>query len=334
MPAAPYSAMKEQLEDANFVVEEWDLKTKDTPPDIDPAPTRTIYVVFKPTPPQRGPMGQPSQEPPFSESNKSALLKALGDSGRALFIAGWHPGPFGPMPSTYEFNQYLEDTWGVKVDTSMLLLQVASMNPGEFLPRRDSSVLQEFEVAEHPIVSGPQWSMVLPMCAPLDVADSPPEGVTLTPLVVQPQREDVWGVHNLSEYENQLKERDYMTRVEGDPTGPFTLAVAGTKDDAKVVVISSAEFATDGVAFARDLVLASEGFQLRSRNPGNVTLFVNSLHWLNDNTQFMNVGRPIDLAVLEVQSPTTVKVVQGLTIVVWPILALACGGVAWWMRRR
>ena len=62
MPAAPYSAMKQQLEDANFVVEEWDLKTKDTPPEIDPAPTRTIYVVFKPTPPQRGPMGQPSQE--------------------------------------------------------------------------------------------------------------------------------------------------------------------------------------------------------------------------------------------------------------------------------
>jgi len=334
MRAAPYATMKQQLEDANFVVEEWDLKTGDTPPEINPSPTRTIYVVLKPTPPQRGPMGQPSQEPPFSESNERAFLDAMGDAGRALFIAGWYPGPFGPMPSTYEYNDYLDQTWGIKVDTSTLLLQVASIEPGKFLPRRDSSILRSMEVAEHPIVSGPQWRMALPMCAPLELSGSPPEGVEQVPLVLHPRREDVWGVRNIGEYERQLKERSYMTRVDGDLEGPFTLAVAATNGDAKVVTISAAEFATDGVAFARELVLASEGFQLRSRNPGNVTLFVNSLHWLNDNTQFMNIGRPIDLAVLEVESPSTVKVVQALTIVVWPVLALVCGGVAWWVRRR
>jgi hypothetical protein len=334
MPAAPYSAMKKQLEDANFVVEEWDLKTSDTPPTIDPAPTRTLYVVLKPTPPQRGPMGQQSQEPPFSEANKQALLRALGDSGRALFIAGWHPGPFPGMPASYEYNDYLEQTWGIKVDTAKLLLQVASLDVGKFLPRRDSSTLFEAGVTDHPIVKGPQSRLAMPMCAPLELSESPPEGVESTALVVQPQREDVWGVQNIGEYEQQLKQQNHMTRVESDPTGPFTLAAAAEKGDAKVVVVSAAQFAVDAIAFARNLVIAAEGFQTRSRNPGNVALLVNSLHWLNDNTQFMNVGRPIDLAVLEVERPATVRVVQVLAIVVWPLLALGCGGVAWWVRRR
>jgi len=60
---------------------------------------------------------------------------------------------------------------------------------------------------------------------------------------------------------------------------------------------------------------------------------VNSLHWLNDNTDFMNLGKPIDAAILAVDR-RTVGIVQVLTIFVWPVLALGCGGVAWWMRRR
>jgi hypothetical protein len=47
----------------------------------------------------------------------------------------------------------------------------------------------------------------------------------------------------------------------------------------------------------------------------------------------MNIGKPIDTAVLEVDKSTT-KVVQAVTIVVWPLLALGCGLVAWWVRRR
>ena len=53
----------------------------------------------------------------------------------------------------------------------------------------------------------------------------------------------------------------------------------------------------------------------------------------SDNTQFMNIGRPIDAAVLEIPSPSAVRTVQALTIFIWPVLALACGGVAWWVRR-
>jgi len=335
-PPAPYTAMKQQLEDANFVVEEWDVQAKDTPPEIDPAPTRTIYVVLKPTPPQRGPMGQPSQEPPFGESHRRSVLDAIGKDGRALFIAGWQPGPFGPFPSPYEFSDYLRDEWGISVETSYLLIQTMSMAPGKYVVgRQDFYNMSDAEVSEHDIVSGAAArQLTLPWCAPLTLSESPPEGVEIDRLVWLPERDGLWGIQSIQTYQQQLEQRDCMVKADDDREGPFDLAVAATKGDAKIVVVSARDFAADAVAFARALALTARGLTVRSRNPGNVSLLLNSLHWLNDNTAFMDIGKPIDAAILEVKSESTVRMVQALTIFAWPMLALAFGGVAWWARRR
>ncbi|MCH7807940.1 MAG: Gldg family protein [Planctomycetes bacterium] len=334
-PQGAYVALKQQLEDANFVVAEWDLKTSDTPPELDPAPTRTIFIVLKPTAPSRDPMGRPSQDPPFTDRHKEKLLSALGDSGRALFIAGWAPGPFGPIPSTYEYGTYLKDTWGIEVDTSALLTQFGSIAPGRFhITRRDFYAMQDLDVTDHDIVSGPQMRWSLPWCAPLNLNDTPPKGVEHFLLMTKAKREGAWGVRNIQTYEKQIAEQNYLTRDDGDLEGPYTLAVAATKGEAKTVVVSSRAFAEDTVAFARELAMSSTGFQLRLRNPGNVTLLVNTLHWLNDNTQFLNIGSPVELAILKVDSPSTIKMVRALTIVIWPALALFGGVTVWWVRRR
>ncbi len=335
MPRAPYTAMKQQLEDANFVVSEWDLKTTTDPPKIDPAPTRTIYIVLKPTPPARDPMGRPSQEPPFTDSHKQAILEAIGDDGRAMFVAGWYPGPFGPIPASYEYDEYLNDVWGMQIDMSAVLVQSVNFEVGKYVWQRDSGFMRDVEVSDHVIVSGPQArQLTLPMCTPIVLSDPPPDGVEHVRLVTQAPREGLWGVKNIQTYQDQFRERGYVSRkLEGDLEGPFDLAVAAAKGDAKIVVVSSREFAADQVAFAQQFVMGPHGFSMRSRNPGNVTLLINSLHWLNDNTEFMNIGKVIDAAVLEIPSPTTVRMVQVLTIFVWPMLALVAGGVVWWVRR-
>jgi len=337
-PSAPYANMKRQLEDANFVVDEWDLKSQSDPPKIEPAPTRTLYVVLQPTAPQPGPMGQQSQEPPFTEAHRRMLLSALGDHGRALFVAGWYPGPFGAIPATYEYGEYLKSTWGIEVNTSELLIETVNTEPGKYLPPRAMSELftmMDVEVGDHAIVSGAQArELALPFCAPLVVTDTPPEGVETDVLVTLPQRDTVWGVKNLQAYQSQLTDNGYMSRADGDTLGPYTLAVAATKGDAKIVVVSSRGFATDEVAFDQRLVMTSQGFAIQSRNPGNITLLINSLHWLNDNTNFMNIGKPIDAAVLAIKDESTRRTIQALTIFVWPALALAFGGFAWWTRRR
>lgn len=335
---APYATMKKQLEETNFVVSEWDLKSSDAPPEIEPAPTKTIYVVLQPATPQPGPMGQPSQEPPFTDSHRQMLLAALGDNARALFVAGWYPGPFGAIPSNYEYGDYLKDTWGIEVNTSELLIETINFEPGKYAPPRNTAQLfgmSELEVGDHLIVSGGQAAMLtLPFCAPLVIAGTPPEGVTHETLVTMPGRDTVWGVKNLQVYQEQLQNNGSMVRDENDTLGPYTLAVAGSKNDAKVVVVSSRSFAVDEVAFARQLAFTSQGMTVRSSNPGNVTLFINSLHWLNDNTSFMNIGKPIDAAVLEIKNESTRRWIQALTIFAWPALALAFGGVTWWTRRR
>jgi len=338
-PPAGYAMMKQQLEDANFIVEEWDLKTKDTLPEIDPKPTRTLFVVLKPTPPQqRNPMmgQQQPPDPPFGESHRKALLNAMGEKGRALFIAGWSPGPFGPIAGTYEYNDYLKQTWGIGVDTSALLIGATNIAPGRYVvTRQDFSTMEDLDISDHDIVrGGAARQLGLPWCAPLELSATPPEGVKFERLISMPKRDGVWGVKNILTYKEQLEQNDFMSKVPGDLEGPFNLAVAATKGDAKIAVVSSRDFAEDAVAFARGFGFGSRGLTLRSLNPGNVTLLINTVHWLNDNTAFMNIGKPIDAAVLEIPKPSTVKTVQALTIVIWPFVALACGGVMWWVRRR
>ena len=161
-----------------------------------------------------------------------------------------------------------------------------------------------------------------------------PEGVDRSVLLTLPAREGTWGVKDITKYQQQSGQREYFTKEAGDLDGPFTLAVAASKGDAKIVVVSSRTFATDAVAFARGLAMTSQGVTIRTLNPGNVTLTVKALHWLNDKVEFMDIGRPIESSVLEIAGPTTVKAVQAFTIFVWPAVALACGGAAWWVRRR
>ncbi|UCE60002.1 MAG: Gldg family protein [Phycisphaerales bacterium] len=335
-PPAPYTTMKRQLEDANFVVEEWDLKSSVTPPEIDPAPTKTIYVVLKPTPPPRGQFGQQSQEPPFGQQHKRVILDAIGDNGRAIFIAGWTPGPIGPMPSSYEYNEYLKETWGINVDTSALLVEASEYEPGKYnVMRQDFFNMEGLDVTDHDIVnSSAARQLVLPWCAPLELSEPLPEGVEHAKLASLPAKDGLWGIKQLHKYQEQFRERKYLTKEPEDLEGPYDLAVAATRGNAKIVVVSSREFAMDSAAFAKEFSLGPQGFVIRSRNPGNVTLFVNSLHWLNDNTEFMNIGQPIDVAVLEIESKSDERFVQVLATFIWPALALCCGGVAWWVRRR
>lgn len=334
--SGPYMVMRQQLQDANFTVHEWDLKTSDTPPDIDPEPARVVYIILKPSPPPRDPMGRPSQEPPFSDQHREIVLETLGEDGRALFIAGWAGGPMGAVPAGYEYNTHLEESWGIKVDTSALLLHVFSPEPGKFMMGQDAPMLthRELEVTEHEILSGRASRWTLPLCAPLEFTEEVPEGVTRHPLITQPRSDDVWAVHDFTVYEAQFREKGHVTRDEADETGPFTLAAAAERGDAKVVVVSSSEFASDRVAFARELSLSSTGLNVLMRNPGNVTLLINSLHWLNDNTDLLDVGRPIDMSVLEINKPAQQKTVQVVTAAVWPAIALLFGGVMWMVRRK
>ena len=333
-PPAMYSQIKTHLEDLNFEVREWDLSTQTEPPEIDPAPAKTIYVVMKPSSPPPDPRMQ-QQQTPFGPQHSQVILDAIADSGRAVFLAGWYPGPFGPIPGDYEYDNYLKDTWGIEVEAGVLLLQAVSVGPNQYRLGGGAPFMMESSDADHPITKQLKvLRTIFPYVCPLKLADTPPEGVDLEKLVWCERSDTLWGAKDIQAYIDQMRE-EYVHKVKGDLEGPFTVAAAASKDDAKVVVISARDFCADEMAFARDLAVTAEGLVVRSRNPGNLTLLVNTLHWLNDNEGIMGLGRPIDTPTLAIAEGSFGSFfVRALVWVIWPLLVVVGGLGVWYVRRR
>lgn len=334
MPRARFMQMKEHLESLNFSVLEWDLAQSTDPPKIDPKPSEVVYVVLNPTPPPP-PMGQPPQTPPFGDEQRQAVIKAIGDNGKALFVAGWKPDAMGFLPAPYEFADYLKDTWGIDVENDVLLLQAVAVGPNEFRFVRSPWNMSETVPSHHLIVKGlGTRRSSFPWVAPLTLTEKAPEGVQRETLLSCPRSDGLWGVKNIQAYEEQVRRGEFVTKEPNDVLGPFTVGVAATKGDAKIVVISSRGFAEDAVAFATGLVATAQGLGVVNVNPSNVTLLVNSLHWLTGNAQWMNLGRPIESNVIEIEPGPALTAARVLVYGIWPTAALVCGGVVWFIRRR
>ncbi len=333
--APPYMQIKERLEEANFAVNEWDLATADGPPEVDPSPVRTIYIVLRPSPPPQMPMGQ-QQQPQFSEEHKQRILAALGENARALFLAGWMPGPFGAFPDPYPFDGYLNDTWGIHVASDLLLQRVyMGQKPGEFSIAQQSWVMQEMSRSDQVIVKDIRGRpSAFPFVSPLEIAADLPEGVNAEPLLWCERSEDLWGIKNVQTYVEKARAGRGVTMEAGDVLGPFNFAAAAEKGDGKIVVISSRSCMIDAFAMAQGLAITAEGFTYKDRNPGNLHLLLNALYWLNDKTEWMNVGTPVDLGTIEIDPGTELTIVRAFVFAVWPAMAACCGGVAWWIRRR
>jgi hypothetical protein len=329
---ARFAQMRSHLTDLNFTVHEWNLADSTAPPEIDPAPSATLYVVLKPLPSEPS-MGQPPRTPPFGDEQRRALIDALGENGRALFVAGWFPGSLGPMAGGYEYREYLRTTWGIDVQDDTLVIQAIPTAPNEF--QLGSVVLSRVVPGSNVMVQGLGTRRTgLPWVAPLMLAEKPPEGVSVEPLLTVSTRDGLWGIKDVREYVRQQEETGRVSPGSDTLNGPFTVAAAATKGEARVVVVSAMDFATDDVAFARGLTRTAEGVALVNLNPGNVALFVNALHWLAGNTQWMNLGRPIDTRVIDIAEGPALTFVKVLSYGIWPALALLSGGIVWMIRRR
>jgi hypothetical protein len=191
------------------------------------------------------------------------------------------------------------------------------------------------QYADHPMTAElGKMQALFPLVSPMDLVEPAPEGISLTRLVWLPENEGLWSVQDISFYERQQANEFYVRSPE-DSIGEFLMAAAATKGNAKVVVINSTEFATDRIAGYADPVLIGQRIAMRLRFPGNAALFMNALHWLNDNIKWMNLGTPIDTSTLAVQEGSgSMKFVWALTVFILPALAM-CGGICvWFVRRR
>jgi len=337
MPGQPqptYAKMKANLEDANFAVYEWDLAASDTPPELETPASRTLYVVLRPQPASPSMPGQPPQSPPFTPQKLEALKNALGESPRALFIAGFMPS-MGGFPASYEFADFLRDTWGIDAPCDRVLLYAEQISQGKYHFVRNPLDIEECRFADDPMTAElGKMQFTFPLVSPITLLAEKPEGVTTARMMWTPYNDGLWSVGDVSVYVRQ-QTNEFIVRDPNDLPGEFTIGVSATKGDGKVVVISSNEFATDMVALAPEMALTSQGLTIRPKNPGNAALFINALHWLNDNVKWMNLGTPIDTARIAVkQGSGAMKFVWALCVGILPLLAMGGGLCVWFARRR
>ena len=194
----------------------------------------------------------------------------------------------------------------------------------------------DFTVADHEITTGIK---TLPgnffEAVPLQETKPTPEGVTLTDLIVVDASSDIWAETNFQELIEEVNNQRWTHRKDDDIAPPFPIAVAGTKDKGKILLISSEQALADNIAQQRQFMLTGSGQLVPvEANPLNLTLMVNACHWLNDNTSLMNIGRPLEISRLDIEKGPALSFWHAFAWGIWPAVMLAVGGAVYFNRRQ
>lgn len=329
--------LKLQLEKLNFIVREWDLARATKPPEIDADLRRTIYVILRPQRSfdQRG-MPTPQQLGPLE---RAAVLEQLTGEARAIFFTGWDL-----LVKSYEYDTYLKTKWGIDVDAENLIIQLGSIGPGQWSVRAEPLWMVNLEFDEHDLTAGLEYlsgGTRLPRCTPLKTLEELPEGVSIHQLVHTSPSEDIWAISNVATFQLRInanknsKGVNYVERTEEDRLGPFPVVYLAEKENSKIAVWASDMATVGNRMLANQVFLSMSDGKLHTqrRAPGNLTLFVNLLHYLDDSAQWLHVASPVDssrVAITEGELTFWRTIVVG----VWPALAMLGGGLVWFLRRR
>ena len=346
MAPPPLAMLKEALENENFLTAEWDVKASAQPPTFDEEVARTAYVVFPPTSPEQTNPMRPPSEPGISAEQKQLIYDAVRNSGMAIFLASWQRPAmqFSSVPGQYAFTDYLHRTWGIDVEDQFLAMEFLA-NPqaeNKWMPANRRTIVssRRFTFTEHPI-GKPLRGMPagFEAAVPLGIAtgDDIPSDVTVEPIVVVDDTEDVWGIKNLDRLLDDLRGGEGTIRYDDDKAAPFPLALAAErKDDGRVVVLASQALITDSVLGISQAVLIGGTITNAQLFPGNLDLFVNSLHWLTGDADRIAVGpqRGEVPRLSKLKDDGTLTFTRVFLVGIWPSLALLAGLIVWIVRRR
>lgn len=346
MPQARMGRLNELMMKENFATEEWDVAASPTPPKVEGA-KKTIYVVFPPLPPQPSP--QNPRPMGLAPEQRTAIQNAVAESGLAMFVAGWMQpqGQMGMfMPRMYEFNDFLKANWGAEVQADYLVLQFTPNpeKPGLWMPAQrgqqamlvgapDAMRFTDQEIAA-PLQSLPGAFLA---ASPIKLAkpDSRPAGITLEPIIQTPDKESIWAFNNLQRVSEDFNKKQGTTRHEDDLTGPLVLGVAGKSDKARVVIFGCEDFVNDSMLEAGGLALVGGQLTLASLYPANKDLFINSLHWLTQNSNRIAVGPSQgDVPRLDrLKEDSTATMCRVFLVAILPMLAVVVSLAATWLLR-
>lgn len=239
-------------------------------------------------------------------SEEVSLLKKYVDAGGSLFVME-NPillTDFGDASDP--LAAYLQKDWGITLQDD-IIFDLSSQQPLNAISASYSSA--------HPITQNlsVNYSVILPQARSIGIAETAPEGVQLTPLILTSNNS--WGETVL----NNDTTPTYDSEV--DFVGPLNMAVAGENLTAKgrVVVFGNSLFAVDGNFDAY----------------GNGNMFINSVDWAAEQEDLLNIT-PREPVTRSFTPPSSVGLVIILigSIIVLPGLVVFAGISAWLARRK
>lgn len=352
IPSRSLSEIRARLEGANFKVVDWNLATTKEAPEPEDG-TENVYVMLPPTPPASpNPFGP--QTPPagaFGEEHRQIVRDLLDHDARMVFLASWEisgGGMFGgPLRAPpYGYGPLLEQDWGIRVRNGRRVIWIEPDRQKAntlmvVLPRFNHMPVGGF--MEHP-ASAPMKGtrfLVVDAC-PIELKEELPEGVTVESMVRISSRENYIGVE-LSELVRIIDEirntrnQGKVTLVPFPARGPFDIMVAaeryqGGESKGKIAVVGFGASLND--EYLKNPVMAdSQRLRLDPPPTENVDLFVNTLHWLQGQTQWIARG-PVPVPRVEAIEPGELAGLRVFVWGIWPVVVFAPGVLLWWVRRR
>ncbi len=282
-----YALLRQELEGKNYQVRTLDLAVEGY---RIPENTRVIVVA------------DPQQ--PLQPQEWEALTRFV-DQGGAL-VLWFNTSVEGDQGASDAVRAYLESEWGIQVyDT--VVVDLSSPQPGLALAA---------QYTPHPITERLQgWRTFFALARNLDVAQTPPQGVQLTPLIWTSER--AWGETDLEALVDQ--EGQVRFDAEVDFQGPLMLAVAAERaDGARLVIVGDADFASND--YYAEL--------------GNGLFALNVLDWAAEQEELINIA-PRNRIERQFNPPTALvfNFIVLMTVCLMPLSVVVLGLGVWTYRR-
>ncbi len=368
IPLGQLTVLTEKLKAARFAVKQWNLGGSGEDGGEDPpAPeegTEPIYVVLPPadTPPVNPMMPQAPQET-FGEAQLARLRKAMGPSGKALFLAVADVMPRQPWSpqASYGYHQMLRDEWGIDVKFNNRVIRGVrdTQDPDAFgIDILQWTFMPLSSFTDQPI-GAPLKARRLLMAevCPVVPAEKVPDGVTIEPVLEVPTTaRDMWATDDITDIIMAVSEgrQDSTFRVPANamrPPFPVILAARkaapapatapGTQPaevgqaESRVVVMGVGLSFIDGYLSRRVPRLEGKTRTRLATDPPpteNVDLMVNALYWLTGRPDMIAAG-PAPVPLIGEIRPAQQQRVWMLAAG-WAFAVLIAGGVVMMVRRK
>jgi gliding motility-associatede transport system auxiliary component len=258
--------------------------------------------------------------------NEYETIKAyLKDGGRVLFMVDPETSTLLPI--------FLSD-YGFKLENDIVVDTVSRLLGGDyFMP-----VVSEYE--PHAITDGFGYATFFPVARSVEIAETKPEGATLTALAKTSPNS--WS-------ERQLEEKEVKFTPDKDKQGPIGLAAVSsfkTKPaepspapaEAKPGEPAAAEPAPKPEAAEKEARIAVVGDSDFAKNryygvSGNGNFFLNIANWLTEESDLIAIQPKTQTPRTIQLSPSQGRLLFLVSVVLLPLAVLALG-VSVWVRRR